>query len=187
MLIGYARVSKADGSQLLDLQLDALIGAGIAADRIYEDRVSSRKDHRPGLEACLKALQRGNNLTIWKLDRLGLDLRHLVAMVDGLRSRGVGLKVLAGASAEIDTTTPNGRLVFGIFAALAEFERELIAERTRAGLAAARARGRMGGRPRKMDRKKTLRLAMTAMADREGGPRNLCGGWGSRQRRSTPM
>ena len=137
-----------------------------AADRIYEDRVSSRKDYRPGLEACLKALQPGNTLTVWKLDRLGRDLRHLVAMVDELRGRDVGLKVLAGAGAEIDTTTPNGRLVFGIFAALAEFERELIAERTRAGLVAARARGRKGGWPRKMDRK-TLRMAMTAMADRE--------------------
>ena len=166
MLIGYARVSKADGSQLLDLQRDALIDAGVAADRIYDDRVSSRKDYRPGLEACLKALQPGNTLTVWKLDRLGRDLRDLVAMVDDLRNRDVGLKVLAGAGAEIDTTTPNGRLVFGIFAALAEFERELIAERTRAGLAAARARGRKGGRPRKMDRK-TLRMAMTAMADRE--------------------
>ncbi len=166
MLIGYARVSKADGSQLLDLQRDALIDAGVAADRIYEDRVSSRKDYRPGLEACVKALQPGNTLTVWKLDRLGRDLRHLVAMVDDLRSRNVGLKVLAGAGAEIDTTTPNGRLVFGIFAALAEFERELIAERTRAGLAAARARGRKGGRPRKMDRK-TLRMAMTAISDRE--------------------
>ena len=114
MLIGYARVSKADGSQLLDLQRDALIDAGIAADRIYEDRVSSRKDYRPGLEACLKALQPGNTLTVWKLDRLGRDLRHLVAMVDDLRSREVGLKVLAGAGAEIDTTTPNGRMVFGI-------------------------------------------------------------------------
>ena len=166
MLIGYARMSKADGSQLLDLQRDALIDAGVAADRIYEDRVSSRKDYRPGLEACLKALQPGNTLTVWKLDRLGRDLRHLVTMVDELRGRDVGLKVLAGAGAEIDTTTPNGRLVFGIFAALAEFERELIAERTRAGLAAARARGRKGGRPRKMDRK-TLRMAMTAMVDRE--------------------
>ena len=166
MLIGYARVSKADGSQLLDLQRDALIDAGVAADRIYEDRVSSRKDYRPGLEACVKALQPGNTLTVWKLDRLGRDLRHLVAMVDDLRSRDVGLKVVAGAGAEIDTTTPNGRLVFGIFAALAEFERELIAERTRAGLAAARARGRKGGRPRKMDRK-TLRMAMTAISDRE--------------------
>lgn len=163
MWIGYARVAKADGSQLLDLQRDALIDAGVTADRIYEDRVSSRKDYRPGLEACLKALQPGNTLTVWKLDRLGRDLRHLVAMVDDLRDRNVGLKVLAGAGAEIDTTTSNGRLVFGIFAALAEFERELIAERTRAGLAAARARGRKGGRPRKMDRK-TLRMAM---ADRE--------------------
>ena len=166
MLIGYARVSKADGSQLLDLQRDALIDSGVAADRIYEDRVSSRKDFRPGLEACLKALQPGNTLAVWKLDRLGWNLRDLVAMVDDLRGRDVGLKVLAGTVAEIDTTTPNGRLVFGIFPALAEFERELIAERTGAGLAAARARGRKGGRPRKMDRK-TLRMPMTAMADRE--------------------
>ena len=177
MLIGYARVSKADGSQLLDLQRDALIDAGVAADRIYEDRVSSRKDYRPGLEACVKALQPGNTLTVWKLDRLGRDLRHLVAMVEDLRSRDVGLKVVAGAGAEIDTTTPNGRLVFGIFAALAEFERELIAERTRAGLAAARARGRKGGRPRKMDRK-TLRMAMTAMADREVLTADLARGLG---------
>ena len=172
MLIGYTRVSKADGSQLLDLQRDALIDTGVATDRIYEDRVSSRRDYRPGLEACLKALQPGNTLTIWKLDRLGRDLRDLVSMVDDLRNRNVGLKVLAGAGAEIDTTTPNGRLVFGIFAALSEFERELIAERTRAGLAAARARGRKGRRPRKMDRK-TLRMAMTAMADREVRPADL--------------
>ena len=152
MLIGYARVSKADGSQLLDLQRDALLDAGVAAERVYEDRASGRKDHRPGLDACLKALQPGNTFVVWKLDRLGRDLKHLVSTVDELRARGVGLRVLAGAGAEIDTTTANGRLVFGIFAALAEFERELIVERTRAGLAAARARGRQGGRPRKMDR-----------------------------------
>lgn len=166
MLIGYARVSKADGSQLLDLQRDALTDAGVEVDRIYEDKASGRKDHRPGLDACLKALQPGNTFVIWKLDRLGRDLKHLVATVDELRDRGVGLRVLAGAGAEIDTTTANGRLVFGIFASLAEFERELIAERTRAGLAAARARGRKGGRPRKMD-VTMLRMAMTAMADRE--------------------
>ena len=99
------------------------------------------------------------------LDRLGRNLKHLVTTVEELHDRGVGLRVLAGAGAEIDTTTANGRLVFGIFASLAEFERELIAERTRAGLAAARARGRLGGRPRKMD-VATLRLAMHAMADR---------------------
>ena len=172
MLIGYARVSKADGSQLLDLQRDALIRAGVEADRIYEDRISGRKDHRPGLEACLKALQPGNTLTVWKLDRLGRDLKHLVNTVDELRGRDVGFRVLAGAGAEIDTTTANGRLVFGIFASLAEFERELIAERTRAGLAAARTRGRLGGRPRKMDRA-MLRMAMNAMASRETNAQDL--------------
>lgn len=164
MLIGYARVSKADGSQVLDLQHDALTTAGVPPERIYADLASGRRDDRPGLTACLKALQPGNTLVLWKLDRLGRDLRHLVDTVDGLRQRGVGLKVLAGAGAQIDTTTANGRLFFGIFATLAEFERDLIAERTRAGLAAARARGRCGGRPRKMDRA-TLMMAMAAMAD----------------------
>ncbi|MDD9999671.1 MAG: recombinase family protein [Rhodospirillaceae bacterium] len=166
MLIGYMRVSKADGSQLLDLQRDALIDAGVEEERIYEDLASGRHDHRPGLGACLKALQPGNTFVIWKLDRLGRDLKHLVNTVDQLQAREVGLRVLTGAGAEIDTTTANGRLVFGIFASLAEFERELIAERTRAGLAAARARGRLGGRPRKMD-VTMLRMAMHAMADRE--------------------
>ena len=95
MLFGYARVSKADGSQLLDLQRDALIEASVDAERIYEDKASGRKDHRPGLDACMKALQPGNSLVIWKLDRLGRDLRHLVATVDGLRERGIGLRVLS--------------------------------------------------------------------------------------------
>ena len=164
MLIGYVRVSKSDGSQTLSPQRDALLAAGVEPSRIYEDRASGRQDDRPGLVACLKALQPGNTLVVWKLDRLGRDLKHLVTTVDELRARNVGLKVLAGAGAQIDTTTANGRLCFGIFGALAEFERELIAERTRAGLTAARARGRLGGRPRKMDRA-TLRVAMAAMAD----------------------
>jgi DNA invertase Pin-like site-specific DNA recombinase len=164
MLIGYVRVSKSDGSQTLAPQRDALLAAGVDPSRIYVDLASGRKDDRPGLVACLKALQPGNTLVVWKLDRLGRDLKHLVTTVDDLRARNVGLKVLAGAGAQIDTTTANGRLFFGIFAALAEFERELIAERTRAGLTAARARGRLGGRPRKMDRT-TLMLAMAAMAD----------------------
>ncbi len=164
MLVGYIRVSKSDGRQTLAPQRDTLLAAGVEPDRIYEDLASGRHDDRPGLAACLKALQPGNTLVVWKLDRLGRNLKHLVTLIDTFTSRGVGLKVLAGAGAEIDTTTANGRLFFGIFAALAEFERELIAERTRAGLAAARARGRRGGRPRKMDRS-TLMMAMTALAD----------------------
>lgn len=164
MQIGYIRVSKSDGSQVLDLQRDALQKAGIEPERIYEDLASGRKDDRPGLRACLKALQPGNTLVVWKLDRLGRDLKHLINTVDDLNKRNIGFKVLSGAGAQIDTTTANGRLVFGIFAALAEFEAELIRERTKAGLVAARARGRCGGRPRKMN-VATLKMAMAAMAD----------------------
>lgn len=164
MLIGYMRVSKNDGSQTLDLQKDALLAAGVQEERIYQDFVSGKKEARPGLQDCIKALQPGNTLVVWKLDRLGRDLKHLITTVDDLRQRNVGFKVLAGHGAQIDTTTPNGRLVFGFFATLAEFERELIVERTNAGLKAARARGRMGGRPRKMDAP-TLRMAMASMAD----------------------
>ncbi|WP_090747700.1 recombinase family protein [Paracoccus tibetensis] len=164
MLIGYIRVSKSDGTQTLAPQRDALLAAGVEPDRIYEDLASGRLDARPGLKECLKSLQPGNTLVIWKLDRLGRDLRHLVTTAEALRDRGIGLKVLAGAGAQIDTTTANGRLAFGIFAAFAEFERELIVERTQAGIAAARARGRLGGRPRKMDRT-TLSMALTAMSD----------------------
>jgi len=162
VLIGYMRVSKADGSQVLDLQRDALLGAGVKAGHLYEDHASGKRDDRPGLEACLKALRQDDTLVTWKLDRLGRDLRHLVNLVHDLTGRGIGLKVVAGQGANLDTTTANGRLVFGIFAALAEFERELIVERTRAGLASARARGRNGGRPFKMTPAK-LRLAQAAM------------------------
>lgn len=146
MLIGYARVSKADGSQSLDLQRDALVAAGVGPNQIYSDRASGKKDQRPGLEACLKALREGDVLVIWKLDRMGRSLNHLVKTTTMLSERGVGLKVLTGQGAQIDTTTAAGRLSFGIFAALAEFESELIRERTMAGLQAARARGRKGGR-----------------------------------------
>jgi DNA invertase Pin-like site-specific DNA recombinase len=164
MLIGYMRVSKSDGTQAVDLQRDALLAAGVAPERLYEDLASGRKDDRPGLRACLKALQPGNTLVVWKLDRLGRDLKHLVTLMAELHQREIRFKVLTGAGAQIDTTTANGRLVFGIFAALAEFEAALVRERTRAGLAAARARGRLGGRPRKMT-KAALRMAMAAMAD----------------------
>lgn len=105
MLIGYMRVSKADGSQVLDLQKDALIQAGIALDRIYEDLSSGRFDDRPGLTACLKALQPGNTLVVWKLDRLGRSLKHLVNITEELKMKGIGFKALTGQSAQIDTTT----------------------------------------------------------------------------------
>lgn len=173
MLLGYMRVSKADGSQSLDLQRDALISAGVEVDYLYEDLASGRKDDRSGLAACLKALREGDTLVVWKLDRLGRDLRHLVNVVHDLTGRGVGLKVLTGQGAAIDTTTAAGKLVFGIFAALAEFERELISERTRAGLASARARGRSGGAPFKMTPAK-LRLAMAAMDKPETKVGALC-------------
>ncbi len=150
MLLRYMRISKSDGSQTLYLQKVALLAAGVQEDRIYSDMQSgSRHDNRAGLQACLKALQPGNVLIIWKLDRLGRSLKDLVNIVEQLNSNNVGLRVLTGQGAQIDTITSHGKLVFGMFAALAEFERELIIERTKAGLAAARARGRMG--VRKMD------------------------------------
>ena len=162
MQLGYMRTSKADGSQVLDLQRDALLASGVEEAHLYQDQASGRRDDRPGLAACLKALRQGDVLVAWKLDRLGRDLRHLVNLVHELTGRGVGLKILTGQGATIDTTTAAGKLVFGIFAALAEFERELIVERTRAGLASARARSRNGGRPFKMTPAK-LRLAQAAM------------------------
>ena len=173
MLLGYVRVSKADGSQALDLQRDALLAAGVAASHLYQDLASGKREDRPGLAACLKALRQGDVLVAWKLDRLGRDLRHLVNLVHELTERGVGLKILTGHGAAIDTTTASGKLVFGIFAALAEFERELIVERTKAGLLAARARGRRGGRPYKMTPAK-LRLARAAMADPGTKVGDLC-------------
>lgn len=148
MLIGYMRVSTTD--QSTDLQRDALLAAGVGPEHIYSDKASGKRDDRPGLDACLKALRAGDTLVVWKLDRLGRSLRHLVATVQDLVERGVGFKVLIGQGANIDTATASGKLVFGIFAALAEFERELISERTRAGLAAAKARGRKGGRKSKL-------------------------------------
>ncbi|MCE7872405.1 recombinase family protein [bacterium CPR1] len=173
MQLGYMRVSKADGSQSLDLQRDALLAADVDPARLYEDTVSGRLDARPGLEAALKALRPGDSLVVWKLDRLGRSLHHLVNTVHELTRRGIGLRVLTGQGASIDTTRPEGKLVFGIFAALAEFERELISERTKAGLASARARGRKGGAKYKMTTAK-LRLAMAAMGHRETKVSELC-------------
>jgi DNA invertase Pin-like site-specific DNA recombinase len=158
VLVGYMRVSTAE--QNLGLQRDALDRAG--CERLYEDICSGAVTDRPGLAKALDQLRTGDALVVWKLDRIGRSLKHVVELVDGLQKRGIGLKVLTGG---IDTTSSTGRLVFGIFATLAEFERALIKERTMAGLMAARARGRAGGRPRLMTRTK-LRTAMTMMAER---------------------
>lgn len=142
-------------------------------DHLYEDKASGKKEDRPQLAACLKALRPGDTLLVWKLDRLSRDLRHLVNIVHDLTAREVGLKVLTGQGAAVDTATAQGKLVFGIFAALAEFERELISERTKAGLESARARGRKGGRPFKMTPAK-VRLAMAAMGQPETSVAALC-------------
>lgn len=173
MLIGYARVSKTDGSQTIDLQWDALLAADVKEESIYQDNASGKRDDRPGLKNCLKALREGDTLIVWKLDRLGRDLHHLVNTVHDLTARNIGLKVLTGHGAAIDTTTAAGKLVFGIFAALAEFEREMIKERTLAGMASARARGRKGGRPYKMTPAK-LRLAMASLGQLETKIGPLC-------------
>ncbi len=140
-LIGYARVSTSE--QDLTLQLDALRAAGV--DRVFEDRgISGAKTDRPGLNDALAFLREGDTLVVWKMDRLGRSMTHLLATVADLERRDVGFRSLTEA---IDTTTPTGRLVFHIFGALGEFERDLIRERTSAGLTAAAARGRKGGRP----------------------------------------
>lgn len=173
MLIGYARVSKADGSQSLDLQHDALRAAGVERDNIYDDLASGGRDDRLGLTACLKSLRDGDVLVVWKLDRLGRSLAHLVNTVKELSDRKIGLRVLTGKGAQIDTTTASGRMVFGIFATLAEFERDLIRERTMAGLASARARGRKGGRKFALT-KAQVRLAQAAMAQRDTSVSDLC-------------
>jgi DNA invertase Pin-like site-specific DNA recombinase len=174
MKIGYARISKSDGTQVLDLQIDALVKSGVDPTHIYSDRASGKNDKRPGLENCLKALRQGDVLVVWKLDRLGRNLRHLVNTVQDLSEAGVGFKVLMGKGANIDTTTAGGKLIFGIFAALAEFERELIIERTKAGLEAARARGRSGGRKFSLT-KAQVRLAQAAMGKKETIVSELCG------------
>jgi DNA invertase Pin-like site-specific DNA recombinase len=153
MQIGYARIST--GEQTLDLQRDALAADG--CEHTYTDVISGSKESRPGLDDALAYIRKGDTLVVWRLDRLGRSLKHLIETVTALEARGVGFKSL---TEQIDTTTPGGKLVFHVFGALAEFERDLIRERTHAGLRAARARGRTGGRPTKLDAK-TLALAQT--------------------------
>lgn len=149
MRIGYARVSTED--QNLDLQHRALIEAG--CDLVFSDKASGALTNREGLRDALAQCGDGDVLVVWKLDRLGRSLRSLVELVDDLREQSAGLQVLTGLGAMIDTTKPDGRMIFGIFAAMAEFERELIRERTKAGMAAARLRGVHVGRPPKLSPK----------------------------------
>ena len=141
MLIGYARVSTTE--QNLDLQQDALAAAG--CDKVFLDKISTRSDARPGLAEAKAFMRDGDTFVVWRLDRLGRSVSHLIREVQELDKKGVGFKSLQES---FDTTTPGGKLIFHMFAALAEFERDLVRERTEAGLASARARGRMGGRPR---------------------------------------
>jgi DNA invertase Pin-like site-specific DNA recombinase len=156
-MIGYARKSTTD--QKLDLQIDALKSSG--CERIFSDSASGSTDDRTGLKAALDFLQGNDVLVVWKLDRLGRSLTHLVETVGNLGKRGIGFRSLTEA---IDTTSPGGRLIFGIFASLAEFERSLIISRTRAGLLSAKARGRVGGRPVKMS-DKTIATARRLLTD----------------------
>lgn len=149
MKIGYVRVSTVE--QNLDLQIDALVSEGVARQHIYSDVASGRKQDRAGLDSCIKALRPGDTLLVWKLDRLSRNLHHLVQMINDLAKKEIAFKVLSGHGADIDTTSASGKLIFTVFAALAEFERDVIAERTKAGLAAAKARGRHGGRKPKLD------------------------------------
>ena len=173
MLIGYARISKSDGSQNLDLQIDALMKAGIAPDNIYQDEASGKNIKRPSLESCMKALRENDTLVVWKLDRLGRSLYDLVNIVNNLSNKSIGLKVLTGKGANIDTTTSTGKMFFGFFAVLAEFERDLIIERTKAGLESARARGKTGGRRFTLT-KAQIRLAQAAMGKKETVVGELC-------------
>ena len=169
-LVGYARVST--GGQELQLQLDALKKAGVAKSNYFTDKASGAKAARPGLDKCLQLLKPGDTLLVWRLDRLGRSVRHLIDLVEQLRQRKVGFKSLCDGA--IDTTTASGELIFHIFTSLAQFERRLIQERTNAGLSAARARGRLGGRPPMSANDPRIQTAKTLHADRSMAVRDIC-------------
>ncbi len=166
MLVGYARVSTQD--QTLDLQRDALEGAG--CERVFTDTISGARAERPGLDDVLSFLRPGDTLVVWRLDRLGRSLQHLLETVGRLQERGIGFRSITES---IDTTSSGGKLIFHVFGALAEFERELIRERTQAGLAAACARGRKGGRPRSLDARKVA-MARALHADKSNSIEDIC-------------
>lgn len=167
MLIGYARVSTDD--QTLDLQLDALQAVGCT--QIFRDTASGTKADRPGLTRALEHVREGDVLVVWRLDRLGRSLASLIELMTQLDRRGIGFKSL---TEQIDTTTSGGKLIFHIFGALAEFERNLIRERTQAGLVAARARGRKGGRPKRLDTDRKVQMARQLHADPTNSIADIC-------------
>jgi len=148
MMVGYMRVSSTDDRQSVDLQRDALLTSGVDDRHLYSDKASGARDDRPGLKACLAYLKEGDSLVVWKLDRLGRSLPHLLSIVTDLKDRGVAFRSL---TEQMDTTTPHGELLFSLFGALAQYERALTRERVIAGLAAAKRRGRHGGRPPTID------------------------------------
>ena len=166
MLIGYVRVSTTD--QNLDLQLDALKQVG--CDKIFKDVASGAKNDRIGLADVLDYIRKGDTLVVWRLDRLGRSLRHLIDTINKINDQKSFFRSI---QENIDTSTSGGKLIFHIFGALAEFERDIIRERTKAGLEAARKRGRFGGRPKKMDDKK-IALAKTLMADKSNSINEIC-------------
>jgi DNA invertase Pin-like site-specific DNA recombinase len=151
MLVGYTRVSSDSDRQITDLQRDALVAAGVDPRHLFEDKASGARRDRPGLKAALDYVRAGDCLVVWKLDRLGRSLPHLIQIVMTLREKGVAFRSL---TEQMDTTTAHGELLFGLFGALAQYERALTRERVLAGLAAAKRRGRMGGRPRLIDQEK---------------------------------
>src|ERR671917_2198913 len=167
MLIGYARVST--GEQTLDLQLDALAKAG--CEKTYTETASGAAAERPVLADVVGYLRPGDTLVVWRLDRLGRSLQHLIETIAQLADRGIGFKSL---TEQIDTTTSGGKLVFHVFGALAEFERDLIRERTQAGLRAARARGRTGGRPKVLADAKKQALAQALYDGGQADVATIC-------------
>ena len=167
MLVGYARVSTVD--QTLALQQDALQAAG--CERVFEDRISGAIDERPGLDEALSIARASDVVVVWRLDRLGRSLKLLIELINALHARGIGFKSL---TEQIDTTTSGGKLIFHVFGALAEFERDLIRERTHVGLAAARARGRLGGRPKKLGTAAKVAMAQALYDDQQHSIGDIC-------------
>lgn len=176
MLVGYMRVSTDSERQALDLQRDALLGAGVDERHLFEDHASGSRDDRAGLGKALAFARPGDCLVVWKLDRLGRSLPHLLDVVNGLKERGVAFRSL---TEQMDTTTPQGEFLFHVFGALAQFERSLTQERVKAGLAAARRRGRRGGRPIAVDAEKLT--AVIAALDAGASKAAVCRTFGVRR------